>query len=230
MRPEAPPQAFYEYRFLLARGYTPEAALEALRRRHSLGRRQLILLRRCIHPPELDQRVRSRLLTPRALRGERLAVDGFNQLATVYAGLTGHPVYRCSDGLTRDSMLSGPKPVVKHAEQLAKLLAAALKTLHLSEAVVVLDSQPSRSGEAAAAMRSHGVRARVSPRADTELLNLAHRGYAVATSDVVIASRAAKLFDLAGYMLRLMGAGRAVTDIPRLLEREHEKWCRGEGP
>ncbi len=231
MRP--PPEAFYDVFFLLSRGYPRSHALSLVAARHHLSRPERILIGRCVHGAEESRTVRSKL-SP-CCRNRCLVVDVFNQLATIYAALSGHRVYRCSDGLTRDALLGATGLVVRHAQTLADLASAAVASLAPRHVYLVVDSQPSRSAVLASALREahtrRGLPAAVllEKKADRRVIELG-RTCVAATSDIVVARRVTALLDLAGYAIRLFGLDRAVTDITRLLSRHHSSWCRVGGP
>lgn len=225
-----PAAAFYEYMFLLARGYPADQASLLVSRRHALTRRQEILLRRCVHTPSLDEAIRGKLVGAEEARARGVVVDGYNQLLGLYALYTGEPLLRCMDGLVRDAMLAGPSAVARRMESLAALLAAVLDSLSPKRVLVVLDSQPSRSGELAAALRRRGLEAVAVRNADKHVIEEARRGLVAASSDVVVAMEAPRLFDLVAYAARLSHLERAVTDIAALVEEEHHGWCSRRGP
>ncbi len=230
---EAPPQALYELYFLLARGYPRTQALSLVAARHALTRRQRILLNRCVHPPSINTETR-RKLKPLD-KAQRIVVDAYNQLATIYAALTGNPVYRCTDHATRDSLLGASRQVTRHAKQLAAITAATLAAHNVEKAVFIVDAQPSHSAHLAAALReaaaNNGIdaEARLEHTADKAVIQLANKGYTAATSDTVILQKVPEATDLAAAAITLTGLHRAVTDIPRLLEQQHTRWCQG-GP
>ncbi|ABM81427.1 DUF5616 domain-containing protein [Hyperthermus butylicus] len=167
------------------------------------------------------------------MKGEKLVVDGFNQLTTVYAAYAGYPVYLCSDHLLRDALLAGPRYVVENISTIARLLAKALEILKPGETLVVLDSQPSWSGRTAQQLRALIPRATVilSRNADKTVIEYAGKGYIVASSDVAILERVDRIFDLARYIVENLLEGPAsINNIPHLIEGQHSRWCREAGP
>ncbi|MET1127952.1 MAG: DUF434 domain-containing protein [Thermoproteota archaeon] len=235
---QVPPEAFYDLYFLLSRGYSRPLALRLVAQRYALRREEAVFLNRCVHSRLESRAIAAKLLKPADLKGGRLAIDGFNQFTTIYAAAEKHTVYRCSDGLTRDALLSGAKAVTQGIQKIVHLIRRGLEELAPAEAVIVLDSQPSKSGEVASYLRKalRGAVQRlqivVSRRADTTLIELSNReSYVVASSDIVVAKRARKLFDFASYILQKDNAlGGRVNNIPQLLEKHHKEWCRGGGP
>ena len=206
---EAPPQAFYEFYFFLARGYPRTQALSLVAARHALTRRQRILLNRCTHPPSINTETRKKLKPLDSVR--RVVVDAYNQLATIYAALTGGPVYRCTDHATRDSLLGASRQVTRHAKQLAVVTAATLAAHNIEKAVFIIDAQPSHSAHLAAALleaaASYGIdaEARLERVADKAIIRLASKGYTAATSDIVIIQNVAEATDLAAAAITLTG-------------------------
>lgn len=98
--PEASPvlrRATEDLGWLLARGYSGDAAITLVGDHFQLDRRQRVALRRSTSAdPEARKRKRV------ALSGARVAVDGFNQIVTVEAALSGGLLIRGTDGLLRD--------------------------------------------------------------------------------------------------------------------------------
>ncbi len=225
--------ALYDYYFLLGRGYPPHAASQLVAAGRMLGRRSRVLLARCVPA------VRGGFVLVESVEGRCLAVDGFNQLAGIYALLRGEPLYRCLDGVVRDSLLAGADRVARVAGLLAPLLAAALlRDGPPSRVVVVFDSQPSRSGEAARAVGEvlRGalggvVEVAVVRKADKTLVELAGGGCVVASSDAVVLRGARMVYDAVARVVLMVSRAQeaAVIDIPRLLRGEHRSWCSGGG-
>jgi len=226
-----PREAFYDAYFLLSRGYSRKNVLDLIAARYRLGPIARRLLGRCVHGSETNRAIRAKLVEAGSVRRECLAVDVYNQLATIYAAMTGLSVYVCSDGLARDALAGATSTVTRHREGLARLLAGAVEALKPSRLYLVVDSQPSRSALLAATLRSILPQAEVwlEKKADKRLIGLS-RICIIASSDIVVVKRARRVFDLAIYTIRLSGAERAVTDITRMLREQHGEWCRAAGP
>lgn len=196
-------------------------------------------MQRCIHTEARSSAVREKLVEAAEASDSCILVDGYNQLATIYAILKGEPVYKCSDGLTRDLLLAGTKHVTKHSKTLATHLAAALRELKPREVIMIFDSQPSHSAKTAkeitTTLNSHNIRAThiVAQKADKTIISSSttREECIIATSDIVIAERTRKLIDLASLTATTLGLTRAITNIAHLLAREHTEWClRSRGP
>ena len=231
---EPPSNAFYDLYYLLARGYPRQAALALIHSKHGLSREALILLSRCIHPPEINKEIIRKRQEPGKIRGNCLVIDGFNQLTTIYAAMIQAPLYICSDTMLRDSLLAGPRLVIENIEKLAPVLAQALQRLEPRETIIVLDSQPSHSGETAAYLRrTLGVETVATRNADKRIIEEAQgRNCVAATSDIAITLKAPRIFDLAYYTVTniIKGAAR-INNIPHLLLEQHHRWCRNQaGP
>ncbi|BEP18081.1 hypothetical protein PYJP_14330 [Pyrofollis japonicus] len=226
------PKIFYDTYFLLARGYPRQPALELIRSKHGLSQPQVALLSRCIHPPTVNKEIASKKLGPSNIRDNCLVVDGFNQLTTIYAALKGEELYLCTDTMLRDALLAGPRHVIEHVDELAPILRDALSLLSPSEVIVVLDSQPSHSGETAARLRRYNINTIVSRNADNEVINLSIRKKCIAaTSDIAITRKAPRIFDLARFTIeeilqKRLGKKSRINNIPLLLRNEHNTWCR----
>jgi len=224
---EPPSSAFYDLYYLLSRGYPRQQALSLIRAKYALSREDLILLSRCVHPPSINKEIARKKQAVERVRGACLVIDGFNQLTTIYAALIGKPLYICTDTMLRDSLLAGPRLVVENIEKLAPILAKALQNLSPSSTTIILDSQPSHSGETAAYLRrTLRVEARTSNQADKEVIEETQRNKCIAaTSDIAITLKVQRIFDLAHYTItRIVGPER-INNIPHLLRREHQWWC-----
>ncbi len=229
-----PSNAFYDLYYLLARGYPRQAALELIRSKHGLSREALILLSRCIHPPEINEEIARKKQGPDQVRGDCLVVDGFNQLTTIYAAMIDAPLYVCSDTMLRDSLLAGPRLVIENIDKLVPVLAQALQRLEPKEAIIVLDSQPSHSGETAAYLRRVlGIETMATKNADKQIIEEAQKNNCIAaTSDIAITLKAPRIFDLAYYTVTTIIKGAArINNIPHLLLEQHHRWCQNQaGP
>ena len=227
-----PPDAFYDMFFLLTRGYPRSEALELVKRRYRLSRHEAILLGRCVHPERVSSAIKGKLLALDSVEGLDLVIDGFNQLTTIYAALIGAPVFVCSDGLTRDALLAGPRLVIENIGRLASILVDVIDRIRPRSMVIVFDSQPSHSGMAASVLRSrlkgYRVVVEVSKTADRRVVEYASMGYTVASSDIAIVMNVDSVFDLAAFTIReIIAQGTKVNNIPQLLGGLHTRWCEG---
>ncbi len=235
MKPQPLKAPAYHLLFLLAHGYPATTSLQLVASHHRLPRNTRLLLARCVKPPEEAASTRRKLVPPHP-PPSCLAIDMYNQLTTIYAALTGHPVYRCTDSLHRDSLLAGPRHVTRHAETLARHAATPLQEAPPPRIIVVADSQPSMSRHTAATVAATlhetlgtNVETIVTRHADKTLQNLA-ASCTVATSDTVVVGRARKVLDLAGHTIAALALTRAVIDLDKLTREAHMEWCQNQAP
>ena len=172
---ERMPASIYDYFFLISRGYTSSQAISIISSKYRLKKEDKILLKRCIHSRELNKIVQLKIVDAATASRSRLCIDGFNQLLTLAAGLSGKPVYRCTDGIIRDNELGGIELTGKLGE-IGSLLAHHLSQISPRETIIVLDYQKPRSKNIAHTLKqvlnSHGlarVIIKVAKKADSEL-------------------------------------------------------------
>jgi hypothetical protein len=91
-----------DYRFLLDRGYPPEASLTLVGNRYDLPFGQREMLRRSVVSRNIAEDRGKKLLSIEELEGRTLAVDGFNVLITLEGVLEGRPLVLADDGVVRD--------------------------------------------------------------------------------------------------------------------------------
>jgi hypothetical protein len=221
-----PAEAVYDYFFLVSRGYSEVQASSIVRARYGLGDREVRLLKRCVHPPQVNSVVKAHHVELSS--GSSLCIDGFNQALTLYSARYLGYVYRCTDGYLRDD-LSGA--ILKDTSVVLEnmlLLINVAKRLKPSSVTVVLDSRVPRSGEIASKLRSYGVNAYTARKADVELVSLSPR-CVVASSDIVILRSVPQHTDLVAAALKhldLRGHVK-VIDMARMVSIQHTMWCKG---
>lgn len=178
--------------WLLARGYSGDAAITLVGDHFQLDRRQRVALRRSTSAdPEARKRKRV------ALSGARVAVDGFNQIVTVEAALSGGLLIRGTDGLLRDlASVHGSYRGVEETARAVALLVDALRPA--AEVRWILDRPVSNSGRLAAILREQGQEVTLEDAADHALLE---SGLALASSDGPLLDRAGAHVDLTGTVV-----------------------------
>ena len=141
--------------WLLGRGYAPNASLKLVGDRFQLRERQRLAVLRatCTAAQRLS---RSRTCVPPAgLRGQAVALDGYNVLITLEAALAGGVLLLCRDGVLRDlASFHGHFKHVEETEPAIELLGGWLDQQAPSEVVVFLDRPVSNSGRLAARLRA----------------------------------------------------------------------------
>lgn len=191
--------------WLLSRGYPDDAATKVVGDRYQLTRRQRIAVRRCACTDAQRDLRRAGRVRMSSLRGEHVAVDGFNVLLTIEASLAGGVILGARDGCRRDlaSMHGSWKRVAETARAI-DLVLDALATAAPVAVTFVLDRPVANSGRLAATIRDAA--AILGLAYTVELHDAADRavlasGTVVATADSAILDRAAKWIDLPGPIL-----------------------------
>jgi hypothetical protein len=198
--------AAIDFRFLLNRGYPRKAALDLVGNRYALTFDQRHLLHRGVFS-EADSKSRQRkLLRLRDLRGHDLAIDGYNVLITVEAGLFGRPLILADDGFVRDiSGLSGNFRKTARTEKALELILNELKKNNPRRVLFLFDAPISKSGKLAEEVRGRLNEASLPGDALAvkvpEKILIGFPGI-VATSDTAIIDPSEKVVDVAGHVLR----------------------------
>ncbi|MCC6014592.1 MAG: DUF434 domain-containing protein [Desulfurococcaceae archaeon] len=208
-------EAARDYRYLLDRGYPQKASLDLVSSRYGLERDERALLLRCIHRGSDAASVRSK--TVRAVTGESLVVDGYNVVLTVASAIEGRQLFLCDDGFVRDLRSSYTKDFESPSVVLSlELVARSLRDLKPAEVLIVLDKNVSWSSRHAEFIRGrYGLETVLAARADVEVIG---SGRVVCSSDFVILTKAARVFDLAQHVIRSLLPHVEFIDISSLLE------------
>lgn len=139
-----------ELSWLLGRGYPPKAALKLTGDRHSLTERQRTAVSRAACSDQCRNARCARRLDLCALRGQPVAVDGFNLLIGVEAALSGGVLLRCRDGCTRDlASIHGSYRSVCETQPAIRLVGEVLAALEPVSVRWLLDRPVSNSGRLA---------------------------------------------------------------------------------
>jgi len=199
-------EAITDFRYLLSRGYHREGALKFVGDRYQLSRQQRLLLYRAIYDKRTADIHRGKLLPPSAVRGRRLAIDGYNVLITIESIFRGRLVILCDDGFVRDiSAVHGRHKPTDTTTQALRALLGLLLELKPRYTVFSYDAQVSFSGELAAQTRKllqeYGLAGEAHAVKQADLFTLQH-GEVISSSDAVLIRKANKLVDLAGEIAR----------------------------
>lgn len=210
--------AAQDYHWLRERGYPEKASLKLVGDRYRLPATARNALYRSIVPGEVAAARRRRLVHAESIRGKTLVVDAHNISLTVLNYRLGHPVFLCTDGLTRDA--GGAKRRVNRWSQFQSALAdvaACLADLACREARCYFDAPFSGSASHAAQLRRaaehHGIEITCSvvDHADQAVIAAARETGVVASSDSDVVDRSAQsIFDLARAVIE----GRYQAVIP----------------
>jgi hypothetical protein len=155
----------------------------------------------------VDARCRRRkLLRLRDLRGQALAIDGYNVLITIEAALSGRLLIAADDGFLRDiSGLSANFKKTSNTDRAIRLVLQTLRKAKPREVLFLFDSPISKSGKLAEEIRALLAQERFAGDAQAmkvpEQVLMGFQGV-VATSDTAIIDQSEKVFDLAGFILK----------------------------
>ncbi|NAY90280.1 MAG: hypothetical protein GU347_06175 [Desulfurococcales archaeon] len=191
------------YRAMLDMGLLPQHALQAVESITPLTSIERQLLLRCISSRLESEDNFKKIVDLREAYGKSLAIDLFNVAITIAEAFEGYPIFRCTDGLTRDLAASYGRSK-KDPSSLMEAVKAVAETLVVyppKRIVLVADRQISFSGERIAEAEGvlssvSQVEARLSDTADSELIRLSSEGTIISSSDVVIVKKSRSILDL----------------------------------
>jgi hypothetical protein len=198
-------KAAEDFRYLLNRRYPRKGALELVGNRYQLDFDQRHLLHRGIFS-EADAKARlKKKIRINQVRGKDLAVDGYNVLITVEAGLSRRPLVHADDGFLRDiSGLSGNFRRTETTEKALRLLVESLENVKPRRILILFDAPMSKSGILAEEVREKLQKASLLGQVEAvkvpERILIGFPGI-VATSDTAIIDQSLKAVDLAGSII-----------------------------
>jgi hypothetical protein len=210
-----------DFRYLLDRHYPRKAVLDMIGNRYELTADQRELLHRGVFSKaDSISRRRKRIMISR-ISGKPLAIDGYNILITVEAGLSGRPLVLADDGFIRDiSRVSGAFKTTEITESALRSILEVLKAAKPCRILFLFDAPISRSGELAREVRcrlaAEGLAGDALAVPVPEKILDGFPGV-VATSDTAVIDRSPKVVDLAGYTLKK----RPQTKFIRWKRRNH---------
>lgn len=199
-------KASEDFRYLLNRGYPRRTSLELVGNRYKLTSDQRHLLHRGVFG-NLDASSRRKKKVPiDMIRNRDLAIDGYNVLITIEAGLEGRSLIFGDDGFIRDiSGVSGSFKMSQTTEEALRLVLKTLTKAKPRQTLFLLDAPISMSGKLAERMRGLLEKAKLPGDARTmrvpEQILIGFPGV-IATSDTAIIDGSERVFDLAGEILR----------------------------
>jgi len=200
-------EAAKDYKYLLNRGYGQKASLDLVTSRYILSNVERALLLRCVHSDEDVVKIRSKHVDD--VEHLRVVVDGYNALLTITSALEGRELYICDDGIVRDLRKSYSKGFTD--EQIIesfKILYNEVTYLKPQSIKLVLDKNVSWSAKHAELIKSlithnqvkkYDVTIVLATKADVTVM--AEKDV-IASSDYVILTKAERIFDVAGYIIR----------------------------
>lgn len=195
-----------DFRFLLDREYPRARSLELVGNRYKLNYIHRQILHRGVFSGKICARRKSNRELPEGIRGEELAVDGYNVLITVESSIRGIPVLMCDDGWVRDvAGVSGGYRFGETGMRAMAIILETLRTLYPARVLFFFDSPITRSGELASFVREKIGDYRLAGDALAvqvpEKILQEHEG-PVATSDSALIERLPRVVDLAGCVIR----------------------------
>jgi hypothetical protein len=198
-------EAAKDFRYFLNRGYPRRAALELVGNRYGLISDQRQLLHRGVFSNAGSRfRLKKKIHIREALHKD-LAIDGYNVIITLEAGLSGRPLILGDDGFIRDiSGLSGNFKKTEKTEEALQWIFDILKKVKPHRTLFLFDAPISMSGQLAKEVRdrlkSESLLGDAMAVKVPEKILIGFPGV-IATSDTAIIDRSPKVVDLAGYIV-----------------------------
>lgn len=199
-------KAAKDLRFLLDRGYPRKASINLVGNRYNLDSNERHLLHRGIFSKKDSISRLKKKITLRDLKGKKIAIDGYNVLITIEAGLSGRALVSGDDGFIRD--ISGISKNYKMSEKTSdalRLILDVLNKIKPCHTLFLFDSPISRSGKLAWEVKDLLKKEKLPGDALAirvpEHILIGFQGI-VATSDTDIIDKSKRIIDLAGNILR----------------------------
>jgi len=139
--------AVADYSLLLTKGYAEKSTLKLVGDRFSLTERQRIaVMRNACSDQQLASRT-SRQIQISEIKGQILALDGYNVLITIEAAMSGGIIFKGRDGCFRDlASIHGTYRKVRETIPALELIGTFLKEAGIEKCLWLLDSPVSNSG------------------------------------------------------------------------------------
>ncbi len=199
-------EAAGDLRYLLNRGYPRDASLQLVGNQYNLDHDCRHLLRRGIFPASIVEARSRKMVSAGEMRGEGLAVDGYNVIITLESALKAKTIILADDGFVRDiSGVSGGYRETTATTEALRLIMELLASAGPAEVIFLLDSPISGSGELAARIRTmlkeHRIQGDASAIKVPERIMAGYDGI-IAGSDTALIDQAERVFDLAGHLIK----------------------------
>lgn len=140
-------KAVYDFSWLLSQGYAPHSALELVGNRYQLVSRQRMAVSRAACSDDSKKRRQASCLPIQEINNKMLIIDGFNQLISIEAALSGGVILNCRDTCIRDiaSIHGSYHPVVETMPAIT-LIGQTLESFQPQNVVWLFDKPVSNSG------------------------------------------------------------------------------------
>lgn len=199
-------EAAKDLRYLLSRGYNRESSLKFVSDKYQLLKTEKMMLYRGVYDHEKAENHKAKLIEFEKVKDKEIVIDGYNVIITLESGLKGKTLIECDDGFIRDvSAIHGKHRITEFTLKAIELIAEKLKEIKPKNAIFVLDSQVSKSGELASLIRKKLIEFEINGTAYTakkaDVFSLSFKSI-IASSDAVIIEKAYKIVDLAGKILK----------------------------
>ncbi|WP_106791010.1 DUF434 domain-containing protein [Aquimarina sp. Aq78] len=191
--------------YLLSHGYAEKSSVQLVGNRYTLNARQ----QRALHGMSCSEQqivIRNKnRVTSKMLKGQTIAIDGFNLLIILESALSGAYIFKGLDGYYRDvSGVHGTYKRVQKTEEALLIIGNTLDKLGVSWVHWYFDAPVSNSGRLKTTLRELAEQHHFSWEID--LVNnpdkeLASSAHIVVSSDAWILDRAQKNTNLAAYLV-----------------------------
>ena len=208
-----------DFRYLLNRKYPRRAALELVGNQYKLTYDERHLLHRGVFSDGDSISRQDKKIPIRQIRGQDLAIDGYNVIITIEAARSGRPLILGDDGFVRDiSGLSGNYTRSEKTEEALQLIFNTLKKVIPHQTLFFFDAPISMSGKLAQEVRNLLKRGNLSGDAMAikvpENILIGFPGV-IATSDTAIIDQSKKVIDLAGHILNQKITSKSIIRFQR---------------
>ncbi|MDY8135253.1 DUF434 domain-containing protein [Aquimarina sp. 2201CG5-10] len=199
-------EAAKDMSYLLSRGFAEKSSVQLVGNRYKLNVRQQKALQGMSATEEQIVLRKERSVTSDQLKGQMIAIDGFNLLIILESALSGAYVFRGLDGSYRDiSGVHGSYKRVQKTEEALILIGNTLKKLEVTSVHWYFDAPVSNSGRLKTRLRELSEQFEFSweislvYNPDKEL---AISDNIIVSSDAWILDRANKNFNLVEYLIK----------------------------
>ena len=203
--------------WLLTHGYAMTSSLKLVGDRYMLTERQRTAISRASCSDQAKEARTQKALPWESLKGEEIAIDGFNLLITLEAALGHGLIMHCRDDCYRDlASMHGSYRAVQETEPALEIIGNALEAIAPKSVLWLLDSPVSNSGRIAGELRTLA-RSRNWPW-DVELVFnpdavLRVSGNIVISSDSVILDDAVRWVNAAAHLIHNRIPNAWLTDF-----------------